>query len=128
MSVLYIHIYIYIYTYVYIYVHICMHISLSRSNLPDLRAGSGRAAAPVGTRECPEGTKRATPVNVQLLRLRKDLRTGSISRDIVNFPSELCRRRSGIRLVLPEVRPIHSVRDRLTILSVYCLSNVQRTC
>ena len=43
----------------------------------------------------PEGTKRATSVNVQLPCLQKDLRTGSISRDIVNFPSELCRRRSG---------------------------------
>ena len=31
----------------------------------------------------PEGTKRATSVNVQLPRLQKDLRTGSISRDIV---------------------------------------------
>ena len=51
------------------------------------------------TRDCvvrPEGTKRATSISVQLLRLRKNLRTGSISRDIVNFPSELCRRRSGI--------------------------------
>ena len=35
-----------------------------------------------------EGTKRATSLNVQLLRLQKDLRTGSISRDVVNFPSE----------------------------------------
>ena len=33
----------------------------------------------------PEGTKRATSVNVQLLRLQKDLRTGSISRDIVTL-------------------------------------------
>ena len=45
----------------------------------------------------PEGAKRATSVNVKLRCLQKDLRTGSISRDIVNFPSELCRRRSGIR-------------------------------
>ena len=44
----------------------------------------------------PEGTKRATSVNVRLPRLQKDLRTGSMSRDIVNFPSELCRRRSGM--------------------------------
>ena len=35
-------------------------------------------------------------VNVQLPCLQKDMRTGSISRDIVNFRSELCRRRSGI--------------------------------
>ena len=37
----------------------------------------------------PEGTKRATSANVQLPRLQKDLR--SISRDLANFPSELCR-------------------------------------
>ena len=43
-----------------------------------------------------EGTKRATSVSVQLLHLRKDLRTGSISRDIANFPSELCGRRRAI--------------------------------
>ena len=36
-----------------------------------------------------EGTNRATSANVQLPCLQKDLRTGSISRDIVNFPSEL---------------------------------------
>ena len=42
-----------------------------------------------------------------IICLQKDLRTGSISRDIVNFPSELCRRRSGVftevsLLVLPD--------------------------
>ena len=42
----------------------------------------------------PEGTRRATSVNVQLLRLHEDLRMGSISRDILTFPS--CRRRSGM--------------------------------
>ena len=57
----------------------------------------------------PEGTKRATSVNVQLPCLRKDLRAGSISRDVVNFPSELCRRRGGTfaevaRLVPPDKR------------------------
>ena len=35
-------------------------------------------------------TKRASAVSVQLLRLQKDLRTGAILRDIVNFPSERC--------------------------------------
>ena len=35
--------------------------------------------------------KRATSVGLQ-----KDMLTGSISRDVVNFPSELCRRRSGM--------------------------------
>ena len=51
----------------------------------------GRAAwsAP-GMFTVPEGTKRATSLNARLLR------TGPISRDIVNFPSELCRRRSAM--------------------------------
>ena len=40
-----------------------------------------------------EGTKRATSVSVQLPRLRQDLRTGSISRELL---SELCSRRSGM--------------------------------
>ena len=44
----------------------------------------------------PECSKGATSVNVQLTCLQKDLRAGMISRDIVNFPSELCRRRSGM--------------------------------
>ena len=54
----------------------------------------------------PEGTKRATSVNIQLPCLQKDLRTGSISRDTVNFPSELCRLRGMFtefaRLVTPQ--------------------------
>ena len=50
--------------------------------------------------------QRVTFVNVQLLRLRKDLRMVSSSRYIVNFPSELCGRRRGMftevaRLVTP---------------------------
>ena len=49
----------------------------------------------------PEGTKRATSVNMQLCRLQKDLRY------IVNLPSELRSRRGGIftevaHLVPPE--------------------------
>ena len=44
----------------------------------------------------PKGTKLASSLNVQLPCLQKDPRTGSISWDIVNFPSELCRRRSGM--------------------------------
>ena len=46
---------------------------------------------------------------MQLPRLQKDLHTGSISEDIVNFPSELlCRHRSGTvtevaRLVPPDL-------------------------
>ena len=55
-----------------------------------------------------EGTKGATSVNVQLLRLRKDLCMGSISQDIVNLHSELCSRRSGVfvesvRLMPPDI-------------------------
>ena len=42
-----------------------------------------------------EFRKCATSVNVRLLRLQKDLRTGSISRDVVIFTSELCMHRSG---------------------------------
>ena len=54
-----------------------------------------------------EGTKRAISVNVQLPCLRKDPHTGSISRELVNSPSELCRRRIRIftevvRVVPPE--------------------------
>ena len=54
------------------------------------------AAAVEASLQEPEGTKRATSVNVQLPCLQKDLRTGSISRDILNFPSELCSCRSGV--------------------------------
>ena len=36
--------------------------------------------------QLPEGTKRATSVNVQLLCLQKDLPTGSILQDICEFP------------------------------------------
>ena len=60
----------------------------------------------------PEGNKRATSVNVQLRCLLKDLRTGS-----VNFPSELCRRRSGMftevaRLVPPGTYLYEQLRAR----------------
>ena len=57
----------------------------------------------VGALFRPEGTKRVTSVNVQPPCLWKDLHTGSISRDVVNFPSELCRRRSGM---FTEVAPL----------------------
>ena len=65
----------------------------------------------------PEGTKPATSANMRLLRLLRDLRTGSILRDIVNFPSELSRRRSGTfaevaRLVPPQIRTSLSVGAR----------------
>ena len=58
-----------------IYIHMCIYIHISWWRSPD-------------------GTERATSANVQLLRLRKDLRAGSIPRDVVNFPSELRRRGS----------------------------------
>ena len=54
-------------------------------------AGPAAGAVTRRVRYGPEGTKRATSVIVQLPCLQKDLRTGSISRDIVNSPSELCR-------------------------------------
>ena len=43
-----------------------------------------------------EGTKRAISANMPRLRPQRDLRTASILLDIVNFTSELCRRRSGV--------------------------------
>ena len=45
---------------------------------------------------CSDGANHASSVNVRLPRLQKDLRTVSISRDIENFPCELCRRGSGM--------------------------------
>ena len=55
--------------------------------------------------------ERATSVNMQLLRLQRDLRTGSISRDVVNLPSELCSCGSGMftkvaRLAPPDTIPL----------------------
>ena len=50
---------------------------------------------PPGALSGPECTNRATSANVRLPYLQKDLRTCSIPRDIANFPSELCWRRSG---------------------------------
>ena len=69
--------------------------------------------------QSPAGTKRATSVNVQLPRLQRHLCTGSISRDIVHVPSELCRRRSGTftdvaRLVPPEKLGAYSARRSTT--------------
>ena len=68
-------------------------------------AGRAEAGRYVGNL-IPEGTRRATSVNVRLPCLQKDLRTGSVSRDTVNFPSELGGRRSDMftefaRLVPP---------------------------
>ena len=59
-------------------------------------------------------TNRATSVNVQPPRLRKDLRTGSISRDVANFPSELCRRRSGTSRIFVEV-----IKASLNVINVF---------
>ena len=50
---------------------------------------------PLTIKIMPESTKRATSLDLQLPCLQQDLRTGSIPLDIVNFPSELCRRRSA---------------------------------
>ena len=71
--------YIYVSLSLYIYIYIYIHAPRSRGPLVAAAARAGRRL------KTPEGTKRATSVNVQLLRLQKDLRTGSISRDIVNF-------------------------------------------
>ena len=72
----------------------------------------------------PEGTKlwRATSVNAQLPCLQKDLCAGSISRDIVNFPSELSRRRSGtfaeVERLVPPGHTSHLLASR--DVSTYC--------
>ena len=81
---MYIYIYIYVDMYVCVYIYIYILIIIQRA------------------------PKTCHFVKVQLLRLRRDLRTGSISRDIVNSPSELCRRRSCMitevaRLVPPDL-------------------------
>ena len=60
----------------------------------------------------PEGTKRATSVNVRLPCLQKDLRTGSISRGIVDFPSELCRHRSGMCTEVARLVPQNKFMQR----------------
>ena len=49
--------------------------------------------------------------NVQLPCLQKDLCTESISRDFVNFPSELCRRRSGMFTEVACLMPPDKVFD-----------------
>ena len=61
----------------------------------------------------PEGTNHSTSVNVQLLCLQKDLRTCSISRDMVTFPPELCRRRSDMFMEVARLVPPHVVIGNL---------------
>ena len=70
--------------------------------------------------EIPECTKRATSVNVQLPCRQKDLRTGSSSRVILNFLSELCRCRGVTftevaRLVPPETQTRRFLVCRLLV-------------
>ena len=99
----------------YVCMHACMHVCLSVR--PSVRPSVSPSVRPsvcmyvcmyvcmfMGTRR--RQFNRATSVDVRLSWLRKDLRMGSISRDVVNFTSELCRRRSGMftevaRLVPP---------------------------
>ena len=52
---------------------------------------------------------------MQRLRLQQDLPTGSLSRDIVDFPSELCSRRSGMLTAVARLVP----PDSLRILSLW---------
>ena len=61
--------------------------------VPKRSGATARLGSDVGLLR-PECAKRASSVNVQSPCLQKDLRTGSILRDMVNFSSELCRRRS----------------------------------
>ena len=61
---------------------------------------------PLWTPENDQKAPSAASVNVRLPCLRRDLRAGSISRDVANFPSELCKRRSGtFAEVARSVRP-----------------------
>ena len=53
------------------------------------RDGRERETERERERERPEGPKRATSGNAPLPCLQRDLRTGSISRDFVNFTSDL---------------------------------------
>ena len=57
---------------------------------------------------------------MQLPCLQKDLRTGSISRDLVNFPSELCRRRSGMLTVVARLVPPGRARARRYTNTMLC--------
>ena len=59
----------------------------------------------------PQGTKRATSVNVQLPCLQEDLRTRSISRGMVDIPSELCRHRSGTCTEVARLVPPDSISE-----------------
>ena len=79
---MYVYIHICIYICVYIYIYMCMCVYIYIYICMQLKG--------------PYGTKRATSANAQLPCLRKDLRTRTISRNIVDFPSELSRRRSGM--------------------------------
>ena len=61
-------------------------------------SGSGMGISITAHRRSGESSDisaRVLDLNVQLLRLQMDLHRDSMSRDIVNFPSELCKRRSG---------------------------------
>ena len=112
---MYMYIYIYIYVYIYIYICIYVRRRASGGRLVERLAGSlagwlvGAAKthgleaqsslagerkkstnealreSSASSHDYPEGTKRATSLNMQLVCLQKDLLTGSFSRDI-EFP------------------------------------------
>ena len=106
---IYMCIYIYIYVYMYICIHVCVYIYIYIYISHSPRRPHGLAPCRGSSVQAPEGTERATSVSVQLPCPQEDLRTGSISRDVVSLPSELCRGRSGrftevARLVPPDSR------------------------
>ena len=79
---------VYIYSFCYIYIYIYRYVSLSIIYIYIYMVHL--CPRTLASFPSPEGTKRATPC------LQRDLRMGSISRDLANFPSELCRGRSGM--------------------------------
>ena len=72
-----------------------------------------------GPRVAPEGTKRATSLNLRPPCLQKDLRTGSISLDIVNFPSELRTRGSGTGVQILPRELVSSGLHSFVLLTYY---------
>ena len=101
--IIYVHTYLYIYISVYLYLSLSIYIYIYIYIHTHTYASAGQKCRLA----IPEGTKRATSVNEQLPCPQKDLRTGSISRDVVNImftevarlvppESSNLRRRTGV--------------------------------
>ena len=122
--------------------HLAAHPVLTYHKDPQELLGSealewSGSAFPKGSQflatQVPEA-KRATSMGAQILRLRRDPCTCLISRDAVNLPAELCRRRSGsfmevARLAVPEgarsqarvrhAAPRRTARHHCTLVPLY---------